>query len=188
MDYDRDRFRGETRYGEPTGRRFDYDSEYHIRRDRYGLLYGYDEGAGPWDYESTYNYDVNRYGQITGYGTSPERAREREIARFAAAAPYIFAEAGAWNAPGPFAGVGPRGYQRSEESICEEVCERLTRHGRIDATDISVSVDDGEVTLEGTVENRRAKRMAEDIAESVRGVRDIHNRLRIEQHERQGQR
>jgi len=39
----------------------------------------------------------------------------------------------------------------------------------------------GEVTLTGTVDRRDEKRMAEDVAESVSGVRDVHNQLRTQQ-------
>jgi hypothetical protein len=35
------------------------------------------------------------------------------------------------------------------------------------------------VTLEGGVEDRQMKRDAEDCAESVLGVRQVHNRLRV---------
>ena len=63
----------------------------------------------------------------------------------------------------------------------EDAHERLTRHGGVDASNISVSVEDGEITLEGTVDSRRAKRMAEDAVEDISGVRDVHNRLRVQQ-------
>ncbi len=78
---------------------------------------------------------------------------------------------------GPYTGVGPRNYKRSDERICEDVSARLTEHGWIDASDIDVNVDNGEVTLTGTVDSRATKRLAEDIADSVPGVRDVHNRL-----------
>jgi hypothetical protein len=81
---------------------------------------------------------------------------------------------------GPYTGVGPKGYQRSDERIYEDVCERLTRAGQIDARDIRVNVKDGEVTLDGTVPNRVTKRMVEKVADNVRGVKDVHNQLRIE--------
>ena len=42
-----------------------------------------------------------------------------------------------------------------------------------------VSVTDGEVTLDGVVENRAEKGLAEDCADSVPGVVDVHNHLRI---------
>jgi len=81
--------------------------------------------------------------------------------------------------PSPFTGRGPKGYVRSDGRIREEVNERLEEHGQIDASDITVRVSDREVTLEGTVDDRRTKRLVEDVAESVHGVADVHNRLRI---------
>lgn len=81
---------------------------------------------------------------------------------------------------GPYTGRGPKGYQRSDERIREEVSERLMDDPRLDASDIEVRVSNGEITLTGTVESRRMKRHAEDLAESVRGVNDVHNQLRIE--------
>lgn len=80
---------------------------------------------------------------------------------------------------GPFTGVGPKGYQRSDERIFEDVCERLTQHGQIDASDIEVSVKNGEVTLSGSIEDRYTKRMAEDLVDDVRGVKDVHNDLKV---------
>jgi hypothetical protein len=89
--------------------------------------------------------------------------------------------------PGPHSGRGPRGYQRNDQRIEEDISERLTQHGQIDAEDIEVQVRNGEVTLTGTVESRQAKRMAEDLIDSVSGVKDIHNQLRVQQRKGQGQ-
>lgn len=90
------------------------------------------------------------------------------------------AEPGAWRVEeGPFRGRGPRGYQRSDERIHEDVCERLTQHGRVDASNIDVRVENGEVTLVGTVDDRQMKRLAEDLAENVSGVKQVHNQIRI---------
>ncbi len=86
----------------------------------------------------------------------------------------------AWQEPGPYSGMGPQGYTRSDERIREEVCDRLTRHGFIDARNIQVDVKDGEVTLQGMVNSRDAKRMAEDAVETVPGVQDVHNRLHLQ--------
>ena len=77
------------------------------------------------------------------------------------------------------AGRGPSGYTRSTDRITEDVNEALLDDHDVDATHIQVSVEDGEVTLEGTVTSRDQKRRAEDVAEHCRGVRDIHNRLRV---------
>jgi osmotically-inducible protein OsmY len=80
---------------------------------------------------------------------------------------------------GPHSGRGPKGYQRSDERIREEICEALTRHPQIDASEIEVTCHNGEVTLKGTVENRQMKRRAEECAESCVGVEDVENQLRV---------
>jgi hypothetical protein len=82
---------------------------------------------------------------------------------------------------GRFTGRGPKNYQRSDERIREDVNERLADNADLDATDIEVSVSQREVTLEGKVEDRRAKRLAEDIAEAVPGVQDVHNHLKVKE-------
>jgi hypothetical protein len=78
-----------------------------------------------------------------------------------------------------YRGRGPKNYQRSDERIREDVCERLTMDHDVDASDIEVTVEGGVVTLSGTVRERYAKRTAEDICESVRGVKDVQNDLRV---------
>jgi hypothetical protein len=80
---------------------------------------------------------------------------------------------------GAHRGKGPKGYARSDERVHDDVCDRLMEHDWIDARTIEVSCAGGEVTLEGTVPDRTAKRLAEDLAVSVAGVHDVHNRLRI---------
>ena len=81
---------------------------------------------------------------------------------------------------GRFAGRGPKGYRRSDERLKEEVCDRLTADPDIDASEVTVTVKDGEVTLEGCVFDRQTKRGAEDCVETISGVRQVHNRLRVE--------
>lgn len=80
------------------------------------------------------------------------------------------------------AGLGPRNYARSDSRINEDICDRLTDHPFIDASDIEVSVSGREVTLSGTVQSREEKRRAEDIAEAVSGVTHVQNNLRVKQH------
>ena len=79
-----------------------------------------------------------------------------------------------------YAGRGPKGYKRSDERIREDVSEALTRSHDVDATNIEVAVNDGIVTLTGSVDDRHAKRMAEDVAQDVSGVRDVQNQLRVQ--------
>lgn len=80
---------------------------------------------------------------------------------------------------GPYAGRGPKGYRRSDERIQEDICERLTEHPSIDASDIEVTVGDGDVTLTGRVESRAVKHLTEVMVETVSGVKEVHNQLRI---------
>lgn len=81
---------------------------------------------------------------------------------------------------GTHAGRGPKGYRRDDNRITEDVNERLTHDPHIDASDIEVSVSNGEVTLSGTVTSRDAKRHAEDLVEMVSGVSDVNNQIRVQ--------
>ncbi len=84
-------------------------------------------------------------------------------------------------ARGPHTGHGPKGYQRADERIREDLCERLTEHGELDAREIEILVVNREVTLQGSVSSRSDKRLAEDLAEAVSGVGEVHNQLRVNQ-------
>ena len=75
----------------------------------------------------------------------------------------------------------PKGYQRTDERIYEEVCEALTAHPEIDPSEVEVKVSDGIVMFSGTVENRQTKRLIEDIVEHISGVCDIRNDLTFKQ-------
>lgn len=81
---------------------------------------------------------------------------------------------------GSHRGKGPKNYERSQDRIREDVCERLTDDAMIDASHMDVRVENNEVVLSGTVRNREEKRRAEDLAEAVAGVRNVENRLRVE--------
>jgi Flp pilus assembly secretin CpaC len=59
------------------------------------------------------------------------------------------------------------------------VNDRLYHDPFIDASDIEVTVSDGDVTLTGTVDSRDTKHRAEDCAEEVTGVKDVSNNLKI---------
>jgi hypothetical protein len=106
------------------------------------------------------------------YGNQPRREHESERA----GAGW---RSGLWH--GPHVGRGPRGYQRSDERIREDVCERMCEHGELDASEIEIVVASGEVTLKGTVSDRSDKRLAEDLTAQVSGVRDVNNQIRVSQ-------
>lgn len=90
---------------------------------------------------------------------------------------------GGWSKSGPYTGLGPKGYQRGDERILDEVNDQLMWHGHIDARDIHVEVSQGDVTLSGSVKTRREKHLSVFVAESVMGVRDVFNHLRVEMRE-----
>ncbi|WP_067335999.1 BON domain-containing protein [Stappia indica] len=79
-------------------------------------------------------------------------------------------------------GKGPRGYKRSDARISEDVHDRLSDDPYLDASNISVEVNDREVVLSGLVDHRHDKRRAEDCAESVSGVTHVQNNLRVRPH------
>jgi hypothetical protein len=80
---------------------------------------------------------------------------------------------------GPYFGKGPKNYRRSDQRIEEDINERLTQHPFIDATHIEVRVQNGNVQLSGTVDDRNARRIAEDIVDSVSGVKELENQIRF---------
>ena len=77
-------------------------------------------------------------------------------------------------------GRGPSDYVRSDDRIREDVNDRLTEDYWVDASRIGVTVAGGEVTLDGAVDGKRAKRRAEDIADDVTGVKHVQNNLRVD--------
>ena len=123
---------------------------------------GYTGGTGPGGYdpnERAYEHftganersDLNR-----GYGGAGGSAAARRARR-----------------------TGPKGYQRSDERIREDLCERLAMSGRVDVREVEVAVASGVVTLSGTVQDRQQKYRIEDMAEEVFGVKDVHNEIRV---------
>jgi len=76
-------------------------------------------------------------------------------------------------------GRGPSNYTRSDERIREDANDALTQDWGVDASHVNVTVSSGEVTLDGTVDSREAKRRAEDAVERVSGVKHVQNNLRV---------
>lgn len=81
---------------------------------------------------------------------------------------------------GTHRGRGPRNYTRSDQSIAEELIDRMTDHDGLDASEILLNVENAVVKLTGEVPQRRMKHLAEDLADEVRGVRDIENHIRVD--------
>jgi hypothetical protein len=141
--------------------------------------YAGSSGYGAWGRERDWNREPPWGGQGSGgfgtYGFSHEG--RADSARYSGVSSSRERD---W-ASGPHYGRGPRNYQRTDERIREDVCERLAQHSYLDASDIEVVVLNADVTLQGSVNDRWAKRTAEEIAEGVWGVKQVHNQLRLSQ-------
>jgi len=142
--------------------------------------------GGPY---TDYGHAMGGYGAGGGYTPTPDEGVGRDHRAWAERRSWAERhEPGSWfgRAPGqrrydegPHRGRGPKGYTRSGERIREDVSDRLTDDPRLDASDIEVAVDGTEVTLNGTVDSRTAKRRAEDHADDITGVTHVQNNLRI---------
>jgi hypothetical protein len=174
-DWDRDR---EERYGQ--GRYQGYPGAFEDRyRDRPRHFDDRFAGRGYYDRD----WEAEDTGVPRGYAYS-DGDRERDRSRFGTgggiSGSYPLHRPRRGVAPGAgYRGKGPAGYQRTDERLRELICEALTDDDRVDATNIEVTVKNGEVTLSGTVEERQMKRSAEDCVEAIYGVRDIQNLIRV---------
>jgi hypothetical protein len=160
--FDEERFgRGQVGYGNDYGTREPYGT-----RESRGALRNL--GLGGLQAGGFGSYDV--YGSDPssrlGYGRSSSERSEFGVAQSSSGAQSFY-------------GRGPKGYKRSDDRIREDVSERLYADDHVDASEITITVQDGEVTLSGAVETRRMKHHAEDIADAVPGVKDVHNHLRV---------
>ena len=74
--------------------------------------------------------------------------------------------------------VQPRAVVLDDE-IRKDIEETLARNAFVDASGIRIEVKDGVVTLSGTVEDDRSRRIAERIARYTDGVRSVNDQLAI---------
>lgn len=81
-----------------------------------------------------------------------------------------------------YRGRGPKNYKRPDERIYDDVNKRLSDDDLVDASDVVVEVHGGDVILAGAVADRPSKRRVENIAESVSGVHNVENRIRVQRH------
>jgi osmotically-inducible protein OsmY len=187
QNYGQQDFRHQQAYGQQGSARS------QGQQSRYGQYPGYSEEGG---YDRERIQRMQPQSGFQRYGRDPERF-DRESRSYGSelgpgtpnlGAGYGYGETERYGESfgtvgrnrGRFTGRGPKGYIRSDDRIREDVSDRLEQHGEIDATEIEIRVSNGEVTLEGTVEDRRTKRMAEDVVENCPGVKQVHNRLRVQ--------
>jgi osmotically-inducible protein OsmY len=72
---------------------------------------------------------------------------------------------------------GARLRRKTDDSLAQEIHEILVSDPELDAAEVEVVVEGGAVTLTGEVDHPDAKLLAEELTESVSGVRLVHNRL-----------
>nr|WP_315593117.1 BON domain-containing protein [uncultured Cupriavidus sp.] len=75
--------------------------------------------------------------------------------------------------------AGPKNYERQDDRILADVCDRLAMNEAVDVSEVTVSIEQGLVKLEGSVETRDEKYRIEEIAVRVFGVRDVVNHIRV---------
>jgi hypothetical protein len=112
-----------------------------------------------------------RYSRWNDY----ERRRDYDYPLFGG---FYYPNAMAGPLPRPRKGRGPKNYRRSDERILDEIGERLSL-SEVDAGDVELACRDGHVTLTGSVLSRQDKRIVEWIVDTVGGVADVKNDLRI---------
>ncbi len=157
---------GEGGYGQ--GARHRGGSEQSGAHQRSDERYGYLDSEG------------RQHGSEYGYGGRGTDQQGRHDAVSRSAGRSVSQPQGNPERKGEHHGKGPKGYQRSDERIREDVSEALYHDGDVDASDIEIEVSSGELTLTGTVASRMEKRHVEEVAERCSGVRDVQNRLRIQ--------
>lgn len=167
-------------YGEGPSQRYNYPSGFRSR-GTYGGHGAYEDyGSRFVRDENEYDYDRDRYGtgredrgwwdrasdEVASWFGDEDATRRRRMDQQRE----------------EYRGRGPKNYRRSDERIKEDINDRLSE-GYLDASDIEVTVASTEVTLTGTVNSRADKRRAEAVAESVTGVTNVENRLRVKQND-----
>lgn len=159
---------GQKIYREESG---EYGPDYSARgRER-------DANSAPQDYwEFGFGYDV--FGRDQAATNAPRREYQRDYGGDDRGRRGFF-DFGR-DRQDTHRGRGPQGYTRSDERISDDVHDRLTEDPHLDASTVSVTVKDGEVTLSGTVDDRHAKHHAEHIVEDLPGVKHVQNNLRVE--------
>ena len=183
-NYDRDEQygygnRGRSQYRDDDG----YDRDRYSRKGRsFGGSRDRAYGNDRYDYDRS---DDDGFARGTsGYRNERDRYRSRDDRGFLdragdEIASWFGDEDAARRREMDHRGHGPANYTRSDERVLEDICDRLTDDARVDARKVQVTVQGGEVTLDGSVRSRGHKRRAEDCAHDVSGVNHVQNNLRV---------
>jgi len=193
------RFNSERNY--PSGSNFDFQDQGNFgygsgsnygSRERNQDRFGQSQDSYSYGSHSPYNYqNQNRYGQqnredstiqnYSGWGTSSDSDSEYEGSRRGSPSQLgnMYGLNREYSSKGRFSGTTPKNFKRSDERIYDEICDRLSQGGHFDVSDVEIKVEDGEVTLEGSLDNRSDKHRIEMLADSVMGVKEITNQIKI---------
>lgn len=136
-----------------------YENMPSVTDRRWGDAGGRDDSFGP--------AELGGYGDFAAPGDTEHVAGGRAIGRMVDRAMTR-------------RGRGPKNATRSDSLVAEELSERFMDDELLDASEILVRVEDGKVLLTGEVPERWMKHRAEDIADSIRGVKDIDNQIRVD--------
>jgi len=147
-------------------------------RNRYDYVNGPLRGVphddfGQADYSVEYGYDPARR---SGFRAVPD-------------GPRASAEYGQTDSSPGSRGPQPRSFdaprtdvrgrrEPSDRVLWAVIAERLEDQHRLDLSGVELRVDEGEVTLNGTVRHKADRRRIEDIAD-IEGVRHVQNNLRV---------
>lgn len=143
-----------------------------------------DDARGGYTQDSGFAQSGGTRKQATAFDGHPEPARRERNPAGARPDQRFYGSVPSGQQRGRIYGLTPQGYTRSDERIREDLCDRLSQ-GHIDPSEISVTVENGVVTLTGFTQDRSEKFHVEEIADAVLGVRDVDNRIRIRKPERQ---
>jgi hypothetical protein len=83
--------------------------------------------------------------------------------------PSALSRSAVGGAEASYRGVGPKGYQRTDQHVRDQICERLLLDPYLDASRILVRVSRGKVKLTGSVPSERMRESAIAAALNVSG-------------------
>lgn len=174
----------------------DYSTDYgYDPRNRAGYRTDEALGAraddyGQADYSRDYAYDPQvRHGHRVDPSVDRDYARRMDEGDYSRTPPPADRRSWMDRAGGFLSGrpaedrPPPRRRGPSDRVLWAVIVERLEDERRLDLRDVDVVVEDGEVTLNGTVRHKDDRRRIEDIAD-IDGVRHVQNNLRVRDRDR----
>ncbi|WP_421693915.1 BON domain-containing protein [Aestuariivirga sp.] len=174
---------GQGRWGQGGNNRMDRDNS------QFGSSRGSQDARRSYGGEQGYGGSRGSFGSPSGYGSDSAYGQQEQRGFLDRATDEVSSWFGDDQAKrrremDEHRGRGPKGYTRSDDRIREDVNDRLTEDGWVDASEIEVQVSSSEVTLTGQVNSREEKRRAEDIVEAISGVRHVQNNIRVKDRNR----